>query len=476
MNEKMKLREKLIFGFGDLFGGGAQSIIAVLYLIFLTDMVGLKPAIAGTVILVSKIWDGVIDPFIGVLTDNTRSRFGRRRPFILVGGLLLIIAFLLLWFPMTGGTQLTKALYVVFAYLFYNTVASIIAIPYSSLSTEISNDEQERNSVNIIRLVISTIAAAVCTLVPSIILGLYRDGSINLTTFYLILALGFGVLFAIPVILIGLFTKERTPISEEKSKLSLDMFKTPLKIKPFRQLLGMYLAQALSMDVLSNGIMYFAIYVISGGSSTIFLGIFIGVQLLMFPIINKIVNKISKSKIYYFGLPLALIGIICLSLYPSSWDIVGAYLCTAITAIGFAGAQLTSWIMFPDVVDASELKLKDRNSGSFSGLMTFSRNLGQAIVIQLFAIILQITGYVKPIIDETGKSINQPQTDIFLLGVRLTILIGFGSLITIGYFLGRRYLLTKDKAHEVYRLLELQRHNKLNKEDLSSYEEITKQF
>jgi len=204
--EKMKTGEKLIFAWGDVFGGGAQALISVLYLVFLTDIVGLDPAFAGAIVMVSKLWDAVCDPLVGAITDNARTKMGRRRPFILFASFAVLIGFLLLWIP-TGGWQsdLAKGAFALVTLLFYNTVDTFVAIPYSSLSAEISTDIQERNGVNILRLVFSTVASAVCTLVPTMVLDAYTGGSISLLGFYLSIALGFGVFFIIPLILIGLF-------------------------------------------------------------------------------------------------------------------------------------------------------------------------------------------------------------------------------------------------------------------------------
>jgi MFS family permease len=100
-SEKLSLSTKLGYGAGDLFGGGAMTIIGFYYLYFLTDIVKISPALAGIAFLVSKIWDAVSDPLMGMISDRTRTRFGRRRPYFLAGIILIFIAFFLMWFPVS---------------------------------------------------------------------------------------------------------------------------------------------------------------------------------------------------------------------------------------------------------------------------------------------------------------------------------------------------------------------------------------
>ena len=467
MEKQMKKGEKLLFASGDFFGGGAQALISVLYLIFLTDVIGINPAWAALAILISKIWDAVSDPLMGVISDNARTPFGRRRPFIFLGGLLIILAFAVMWMP-AGGWQsnVGKFAFAIGAYLFYCTVSTIILVPYSSLSAEITTDTKERNSVNILRLVISTVATAVCTLVPSIVLEAYKGGSITMDVFYMVVGIGFGVLFAIPLVLIGIFTKERVKLSDHKSVFHVKTFIKPLKVKAFRGLVYMYLAQSMAMDILGTGIIYYALYV-AKGSSTVFLGIFIGVQLLLFPVVNAIINKVDKKKIYYMGLPLAIVSFIGVGIYPSAWPTIGAYILTGFTAIGFAGAQLMSWIIFPDAVDAGELVLGERNTGSFSGIMTFTRKTASAIAIQLFGIMLTVFGYVKP--TETIALPDQPASA--LLGIRLAMTVSFVILATAGFFIARKYVLTHQISERIRHMLQLKEEKELNAFDESEKRE-----
>jgi GPH family glycoside/pentoside/hexuronide:cation symporter/oligogalacturonide transporter len=362
---------------------------------------------------------------------------------------MVILAFALMWMPIGGWqSETAKVVYVMATFLFYSTISTIIAVPYSSLSAEITTHVKERNSVNVLRLVVSTLATAICTLVPTMILEAYKGGSFGIEVFYIAVGIGFGLFFALPLILIGLFTKERVVIPQEKSIFEVKTFVKPLKVKAFRGLTYMYLCQSISMDILSAGIIYYALYVVKG-SPTIFLGTFIGIQLLMFPIINKLVNEIDKKKIYYFGLPIAIIGFVGVGLYPAEWSVMGAYALTAVTALGFAGAQLMSWIIFPDAVDAGELMLKERPTGSFSGIMTFIRKTSSAIAIQIFGIMLAISGYINP-----TDAVPQPiQPANAQLGIRIAMSLSFVLLMTLGYIMAKRFVLTNERSLLVRKFL-----------------------
>ncbi len=81
-SEKLTFWQKFGYGMGDIYGGGAATLIAFFYLVFLTDVVRISPGLAGTVILISKIYDSITDPFEGALSDRTRTRLGRRRPYL----------------------------------------------------------------------------------------------------------------------------------------------------------------------------------------------------------------------------------------------------------------------------------------------------------------------------------------------------------------------------------------------------------
>lgn len=447
----MKKGERGFFALADFYGGGGQALIGVLYLVFLTDFVKLNPFLAGIVVLISEIWDAISDPLMGTISDNTKTKFGRRRPYIFVGGCLLAVGFALIFMPIGGDNQTVKFIYCAATYLFYNTISTMINVSYSSMSAEISTVSEERDSANVLRLVVSTASAAVCTLLPSMVIDAYNTGKIDINTFYLIVGIGFGILFAVPVILCAIFVEERVETVVESKKFSIKEVIEPLGNRPFRNLVGMYLGQALCMDVFSAGVVYFAKHVTTPkGSSTVFLGIFIAVQLLAFPVINKLIKTVDVNRIYRFGLPLSVVALVALAVFGSNLYV--AYACVFFVALGFAGAQLTSWIMFPHAVDSGELLTGKRQSGGCSAIMTFARKSSSALVIFVFSFVLELTGY-------DADLLTQP--DSAKLGIKYVMSFACIVFMIFGFIMAKRYVLTKEKNAKIEKYLGMQREGRL---------------
>ena len=458
----MKRGEKLLFALADFYGGGGQALISVLYFVFLTNIVGLEPVFAGAVTLISEIWDAVSDPLMGVIGDNTKSKMGRRRPYILIGGCLLAVAFALIFLPIGGDSQILKFIYCAATYLVYNSISTMINVSYSSMSAEISKVSAERDSANVLRLVVSTASAALCTLLPSMVIDAYTAGKIDLTAFYLIVGVGFGLLFALPVVLCSLYVEERVDVPEEKKKFSIDEIVTPLRCRPFRQLVGMYLGQALCMDVFSTGVAIFAMYVTTPkGSTTVFLGIFIAVQLCAFPIINALIKRVNVNRIYGFGLPLSIVALILFAIFGANLYV--AYVCVFFVAVGFAGAQLTSWIMFPHAVDAGELVSGKRQSGGCSAIMTFARKSSSALVIVLFSLVLQFTGY------DAKLDVQPPSAQN---GIKYVMAFTCIVFMILGFIMAKRYSLSAEKNKRIEKYLALQREGGLDQLSPEETEEL----
>ena len=238
-----------------------------------------------------------------------------------------------------------------------------------------------------------------------------------------------------------------------------------LKIRPFRQLVGMYLGQALCMDVFSTGVAMFATYVTRPkGSVTVFLGIFIAVQLCAFPIVNKLIRRVDVNKIYRFGLPLSVVALVAFAIFGSNLYI--AYACVFFVALGFAGAQLTNWIMFPHAVDAGELVSGKRQSGGCSAIMTFTRKSSSALVIFVFSLVLEFTGYNAELAVQPASAQN---------GIKYVMAFTCIIFMILGFLMAKRYVLSKEKNAKVEKFLSLKRMGKideLSEEEKTEYTEL----
>ncbi len=473
--ERVGLIEKLSLAVSNLFGGGGPALVNVLFLIFLTNVVKIDPGWAGAIVLVARIWDAVSDPMMGVISDNTRGRFGRRKPYLVLGGVLVVVALSLIWLPLHFDSQAARIAYALLTYLFFNTVATIISVPFLSLCSEISTDPEERSKINVFVTFFSLFGGAVCTMIPSMLFEQYAEGKIGIWIFYLIIVAGFGTMFAVPQILAGILVKERVPYPKEKTRISIPQFLAPLKIISFRKLLIMFLSSVIAQDVAAAVILYYSLYVIPQMQTIVFLGIFLGVQILLLPVIHQLVSKISGARIFGIGLPLTMLFSIAFAFYQTDWPIVGIYVITAVMAVGYAGAQTMVWVLFPDVVDVSELGLKNRNAGSFSALMTFTKKTSSAFGVLLIGVILQVTGYIAP----TDAVPMPDQPGAVIMGIRLTFIVGFVLILSIAWIVSKRLKLSYAILERINYFNEKQRNGELanlSGEERSEYHALMKEF
>ena len=216
-SEKLSWWTKIGYGVGDIYGGGSGVVVSFYYLIFLTDVVGIAPALAGTVILISKIYDSITDPFEGLIADRTRTRFGRRRPYLIAGVPLIFLSFVALFFPFSMESETVRFVAVIASYLFFSTVVSIVMLNYNALHSEITLDYNERSSLSSIRIFFSTLASIVAALIPLEIVKAFPD----IHTGYIVMGLVFGAFFALPLIATIIVVKERIRVPASARSLQL---------------------------------------------------------------------------------------------------------------------------------------------------------------------------------------------------------------------------------------------------------------
>lgn len=411
-SERIPLKEKIFYGMGALMDGGGVALMSCVMLNYMTDHLKIYAASASTVMMISKIWDAITDPVMGHITDNTRSKYGRRKPYMFVGGFLLIIALLLLFAPIRDWgitTQAGMVAYVLTFYMVWNTCSTITQVPYTSMASDISPSFEERNRANTVKLVFSAVAAGLAYVVPLLLLGQLNDGKMSSTAFWLIMVAVFGTLFGGGLICTGLFTKERITETGPRKKFDIkEFFKgyiTPFKNKSYRWHIIMYVSAFTCMDMLSALAAYYATHVWKGVVLDLgfiqmqFGSMFIVAPLMVaavcaFPLVRVLIDKKGKAFAFRVGLPFYIIGGILLAVLDPQWcPPIVIPIVAFIMGLGFGGAQMVPWMVFPDTLDVVELATGERPTGNYSGIMTLVRKISGALGVGIIGWVLSGVGY-----------------------------------------------------------------------------------
>ena len=432
---KVGFGNKLAFACGDIFGGGSFNIINFLFTPFLTLVVGIPMLYLTPILLLTKIWDGIIDPFIGKITDAKKpGKFGKRRFFMLICAPLVLVGFVLLFFPwsLCVTQNWAKCFLVVFVYMLYATAQSFVLIPYYSHASEMTDDFNERNNVNAVRLGFSIMSSLVCVAVPGMIASPER-GAIS----YIIMASAFGFIFMVSVLITALFSREQVVTPAIKSKFDFTTFIRPLKMRTYRQYLGMQMCASFGMAVMSSFFFtlcdfflrrstYFAVN--SGLASsrfpiaTIAAAMMFLAQIVALPIYLKLIKVKSKRFAYITGAIVWIVVAMFMLFLPAEGEIVmdgsvvtgginvsaSGAVSTAIGApnwllivfgfllgLGIGGTVFVPHSSFGDVCDVGELYFGERTEGNFSGLTNFLNTTAQAIGLAIPPLIIGLTGYVE---------------------------------------------------------------------------------
>ncbi|MDR1939190.1 MAG: MFS transporter [Clostridiales bacterium] len=474
---EIKPFERFCYALGDFFGGGAGGMITAVYVVYLA-INGLNPGLAASIVMVAKIWDAISDPLMGVISDNARTKWGRRRPFIFAGGLLITFSLALLFIPLYT-VQFTPFKYVVYllAYLVFSTVSTVIGVPYSSLLTEMTADPAERNKMNTVRMVVSMLSGAISAGVPIILVEILQKGGMKVGAFSLMMIFGFGLLYGVPLVMTAVFTKERLPVPEEKNKFSIKEFVRPLKLKAFLLLVIMYFTAFTCMDLITANIIYMATYGLNVQkfSSFIILVVIMVAYAATIPLHNKLMKTRSKAFLFRVGIPLYIVGIVSLCLYPKGFSDYLILPIAVLIGLGMSGCQLMPWYIFPDVVDLGELKFNKRNAGAFSGVMTFIRKSTSAVAIGLSGWVLELVKFKPPETDQlTGYVTRFDQTEGAVWGLRLVIMIPVIVMTAAAFIAATKLKISPERSTLVGRFLASRDKEGFSAAELDEIERIKK--
>jgi len=461
MEKKVSLRSKLAFASADLFGGGSFNIINFLYPGFLALVVGIDPFWSGFIILVSRVFDAVIDPFIGWLSDQTQSRWGKRRIYLIFVSPFVVLGMFLVFYPFQLESELARIGAVLVSYLTFVAIQSFVLVPYTSLSGEISPDYQQRASFNSYRRGFSIFSSILCVVLPGIIVRSFADPFIG----YQVMSLAFGTFFGISVLITGLFSKEVIKSPVVKANYNFGALFSSLHIKSFRQFSLMFVVTQMTMGIMS-GLFFFYVsfYVVqditaAGQTSTVGLigaALMFATQIVVLPIYTRLIQKIGKTAVYRLGSLIWIVAALCVLLIPANVNPVFIYVLAIFLGIGISAPAMVPFAMFGDVVDVGELKTKQRASGNMGGFTNFLNQIGSAIGLSATMVILGFAGFTEQ--DLTLPPItSQPESALW--AIRLVFSLAPLFLMGLGIFVSYQYKISAKRHEEINQAIQSNRSN-----------------
>jgi GPH family glycoside/pentoside/hexuronide:cation symporter len=452
-DEKLSFWTKMAYAIGGLGGAvGPGTIIPFWYTIFLTDIAQLDLGLVSVFWVIVTVWDAINNPLAGYLSDRTRTRWGRRRPFLLFGAVPFGVLFILLWWiPPTERPTLLFAYYLV-TYILFETTFTAVSCPYQALTPELTQDHDERTSLVMYQMVV-TIAAGV--LVP-VLFGLVifpmfprRDPRA-----YQALGVICGIGF-IPAYLTTFFgTRERPEFQQESAPPLRETAQFVLRNKPFRYTLAIYVLGWMPVTIAQALFAYYFIYWIGMSEDEVSLvqGLIMTMAWLLLPVVLWMARRLEKKSVYIIAAGSWAVIMLATLMVPEGAKLP-AYILCALSGFGIAAIHLLPSAMLPDVLEVDELTSGRRQEGAYAGVTVFAGKLGQTAVLALLPMVLRWSGYIRP-----GPENPKPiQPYLALLTLRLLIAVMPALLLGASMVVAWFYPLTRQRHAEIRQELETRR-------------------
>ncbi|WP_250028698.1 MFS transporter [Paractinoplanes maris] len=399
------------YSLGSLVTGAFGTVPGLLLLPYLTDTLGVAAGVAGLLVLLPKAWDVLVNPVAGRISD----RRGDRRPFLLVAGLLLAVLFAAIFAgPARSGAA--AGAYVAFAFLAAATAYAFFQVPYVAMPAELTDGYAERTRLMTWRVAVLALAILVSGALAPLVVEQTGGG----ITGHRWAGVFVGALIVVGTL--GVYFGTRSADSRSVEAVEPDL-RTQLRVAaangPFRALLLLWIVQAVGIGTMLAGVQYFADHVVRRESGATFLfAAFVGPALLVMPLWSRAGHRLGKPRSLAVGSLLFAAGALALLTAPALPP-VGVYLLVAVIGVGYAGQQVFAMAMLPDCIAYDTARTGRRQAGVFTGLWTAGETLGLALGPGLYALVLQIFGYVS---SSTGEAATQDDT------ARLGVLLGFTVL------------------------------------------------
>jgi GPH family glycoside/pentoside/hexuronide:cation symporter len=457
MSPKLDFKTKLAYGAGDLGPAITANISIFFLLVFFTNVAGIPAGLAGSVLLIGKIWDAVNDPFVGMLTDKTKSRrWGRRLPWMLYGAIPFGIFFFLQWIVPQFSSDRSTNIWALFWYyvvigLISQVFYTVVNLPYTAMTPELSQDYDERTSLNSFRFTFSIGGSILSLILAQIVFSQIANRQqqyLVLATICTVISVAslYWCIFGVRDRILA-FEAKRIQLEEPENIPFFEQLKIVFTNRPFLFVIGIYLFSWLAVQITASIIPYFVINCMrlkEADVPTVMIAVQ-GTALIMLFVWSNLSKRLGKKLVYFLGMTFWIIAAAGL-FFLQPGQLVLMYVMAVMAGVGVSTAYLVPWSMIPDVIELDELQTGQRREGIFYGFMVLLQKFGLAFGLFVVGNALQSAGFKEAI---AGQSTLPIQPESALTAIRIAV----GPIPTIclicGLVLTYFYPITREMHAEI---------------------------
>jgi len=422
---KLSFKTKFFYGGGD-FAINIMWQLTVFYLMFFyTDVFGLSPAKAGLVFFIAKIWDAITDPIMGYITDNTSTRWGKFRPYLIFASLPALAA-IVLCFTAPDLSQTGKFYWALCTYISFTTLYTIVAIPFGSLIPSMTQDINERTSLASFRYLGGSSGSIV---VASLTLWLVYKFESPAIGFPIVVG-AFSIFASIFFFLCFFYTEERySKVYEERISLKriLSMLASNF---PLQFIVVAILGTWMANNIKQVTVIYFVKYNLQLEPYFGLILLAVIAQIMMgAALANLIKDKLEKKNIYILGTALYVVAdliIYFVTGYENFWLLA---LVGFPSFIGFGMAGVATWSMIADTIEYGEWKSGFRAEGIINASYVCMFKLSIGFSAWLAGTILEKTNYIPNAETQNIQTLD----GLFLMGYIFPVIAGSIAMIIMFY-------------------------------------------
>ncbi len=430
----MKMRSKIGYALGDLGISVSYFAVGFFFIYYLTDVVGLDPYLAGLAFFLGKLWDGVNDPIMGVLSDRTKSHLGRKRVYVLLGAVPLALSFVLLWSIPTDASQAVQFVLATLAITLFATTYSVVVVPYMALVPVMSRDYDERTQITGMRAILSTIGTIVGG-ATAMLLSSFENEVVGLRT----ITIAFAMITACTLMIAAASVRDVEDNPSADGEIVPFEWRHYLAIVTDRNVAILLIHRflgAIGTGVMMASIPYFTDSILGDpGKSTIGIAIYVAVSAITIPVWNRLTHTNDKRRLLLIANTFTAAVLFGIGFLVGEGQSQAFYIGCVFLGMSMSAYILIPYSLVPDLVEYYENETGERHESIFFGLWITSHQLGISATGLIIGLSLGLFGY-----DGTTST----QTDAALMAVRVSLGVIPGLFLIVAALIVQKYSVTRE--------------------------------